>query len=44
LTAYLLHVLDNVPDVSDPKIKKFLVSFKDVLVNIKRINRPAGSK
>jgi len=40
LTAYLLHVLDNVPDVADPKIKKFLVSFKDVLVNIKRINKP----
>jgi hypothetical protein len=40
LTAYLLHVLDNVPDVSDPKIKKFMVSFKDVLINIKRINKP----
>jgi len=40
LTAYLLHVLDNVPDVSDPKIKKFMISFKDVLVNIKRINKP----
>jgi len=40
LTAYLLHVLDNVTDVADPKIKKFLVSFKDVLVNIKRINKP----
>ncbi len=42
LTAYLLHVLDNVPDVSDPKIKKFMVSFKDVLVNIKRINKPTA--
>ena len=40
LTAYLLHVLDNEPDVSDPKIKKFMVSFRDVLVNIKRINKP----
>lgn len=40
LTAYLLHVLDNVPDVSDPKIKKFMISFKEVLVNIKRINKP----
>ncbi len=40
LTAYLLHVLDNVPDVSDPKIKEFMISFKDVLVNIKRINKP----
>lgn len=44
LTAYLLHVLDNVPDVADPKIKKFMVSFKDVLVNIKRINKPTASK
>ena len=44
LTAYLLHVLDNVPDVSDPKIKKFMVSFKDVLVNIKRINKPGERK
>ena len=40
LTAYLLHVLDNVPDVSDPKIKKFMVSFKDVLITIKKINKP----
>lgn len=40
LTAYLLHVLDNVPDVQDPKVKKFLVTFKDVLINIKRINKP----
>ena len=44
LTAYLLHVLDNVPDVSDPKIKKFLQTFKDVLVNIKRINKPGERK
>jgi len=40
LTAYLLHVLDNVPDVTDPKIKKFMQTFKDVLINIKRINNP----
>jgi hypothetical protein len=44
LTAYLLHVLDNVPDVSDPKIKKFMQTFKDVLVNIKRINKPGDKK
>jgi hypothetical protein len=42
LTAYLLHVLDNVPDVADPKIKKFMISFKDVLVQIKKINKPTG--
>jgi hypothetical protein len=40
LTAYLLHVLDNVPDVKDPKIMKFMQTFKDVLINIKRINNP----
>ena len=44
LTAYLLHVLDNVPDVADPKIKKFMMSFKDVLQNIKRINKPTTTK
>ena len=41
LTAYLLHILDNVPDVSDPKVKKFMQSFRDVLINIKRINKPS---
>ena len=44
LTAYLLHILDNVPDVSDPKIKKFMQTFKDVLLNIKRINKPGEKK
>lgn len=44
LTAYLLHVLDNVPDISDAKIKKFLQGFRDVLVNIKRINKPTADK
>ncbi len=44
LTAYLLHVLDNVPDVSDPKIKKFMQNFRDVLINIKRINKPTNDK
>jgi len=40
LTAYLLHILDNVPDVTDTKIKKFLQEFRDTLVSIKRINKP----
>ena len=44
LTAYLLHVLDNVPDVSDPKVKKFMQNFKEVLMNIKRINKPTDVK
>ena len=44
LTAYLLHILDNVPDVSDIKVKKFMQSFRDVLINIKRINKPSDKK
>jgi hypothetical protein len=44
LTAYLLHILDNVPDVSDAKVKKFMQSFRDVLINIKRINKPTDKK
>lgn len=43
LTAYLLYVLDNVPDVGGSKIKKFLLGFEDVLRTIKKINKP-GSK
>jgi hypothetical protein len=43
LTAYLLHILDNVQDVSDSKVKKFMQSFRDVLINIKRINKPTKS-
>lgn len=44
LTAYLLHVLDHVPDVSDLKIKRFMQEFKEVLINIKRINKPGERK
>ena len=40
LSAYLLYVLDNIPDVADPKIKSFLLSFKSVLQDLKKINRP----
>ena len=43
LTAYLLFVLDNVPDVGGAKVKKFLLGFEDVLRTIKKINKP-GSK
>lgn len=39
-TKYLLHVLDNVTDVNDPRIKKFLQKFKDTLLVIKKINKP----
>lgn len=40
LTAYLLYVLDNVPDVGGKKIKDFLLGFEDVLRTIKKINKP----
>jgi hypothetical protein len=42
-TAYLLYILDNVTDVTNPKLKKFLLQFEDLLRTIKQINKP-GSK
>lgn len=39
LTGYLLHLLDTV-DVGDKKIKGFMLEFKEVLMTIKRINKP----
>ena len=42
-TAYLLFILDNVSDVTNPKLKKFLLQFEDLLRTIKKINKP-GSK
>lgn len=42
-TAYLLFILDNVSDVTSPKLKKFLLEFEDLLRTIKKINKP-GSK
>lgn len=38
-TAYLLWILDNVPDVTNPKLKHLLLEFKDLLVTIKKINK-----
>lgn len=43
-TAYLLFVLDNIPEVTTDKIKRLLLEFRDLLVNIKRINKPASAK
>ena len=40
-TAYLLHILDNVTDVTNPKLKGFLLKFKDLLKEIKSINKPS---
>ena len=42
-TAYLLYLLDNITDVTNPKLKKFLLEFEDLLRTIKKINKP-GSK
>jgi hypothetical protein len=42
-TAYLLFILDNITDVTSPKLKKFLLEFEDLLRTIKKINKP-GSK
>ena len=43
LTAYLLFILDNNLDITKPKIKDFMLEFKQVLRVIKKINKP-GSK
>lgn len=39
-TAYLLYILDNISDVSNPKLKNFLLKFQDLLRTIKKINKP----
>lgn len=43
-TAYLLHILDNIADVTNPKLKRFLLQFQDLLVTIKKINKPGSTK
>lgn len=42
-TAYLLFILDNIADITNPKLKKFLLEFEELLRSIKYINKP-GSK
>lgn len=39
-TAYVLWLIDNVSDVGNPKLKSFLLQFKDLLGTIKKINKP----
>jgi len=39
-TAYLLYILDNIPDISSVKMKKFLLEFEELLRTIKKINKP----
>ena len=40
-TAYLLYILDNIADVSNPKMKNFLLSFEELLRTIKKVNKPS---
>ena len=42
-TAYLLYILDNIADVTNPTLKTFLLQFEELLRTIKKINKP-GSK
>lgn len=39
-TGYLLYILDNIADVGNPKLKKFLLEFEDLLKTIKKKNKP----
>lgn len=39
-TAYILYILDNIQDVTNQKLKKFLLEFEDLLRTIKKINKP----
>ena len=43
-TAYLLWILDNVANIGEPKMKKFLLQFEDLLRTIKKINKPTTKK
>lgn len=42
-TAYLLYILDNIADVTNPKMKKFLLEFEELLRTIKKINKPGST-
>lgn len=44
VTSYLLHVVDNIPDITEPKIRNFLLKFEDLLKTIKVINKPGVKK
>ena len=43
-TAYLLYILDNIADVTNPKLKAFLLKFEPLLKTIKKINKPGSGK
>lgn len=42
LTGYLVHLLDTI-DVTEPKIRGFMMNFKDMLGKIKKINNPGSA-
>jgi hypothetical protein len=37
-TAYILFIIDNITDVQNPKLKRFLLKFEDLLKTIQKIN------
>jgi len=39
-TAYLLYILDNIANVSNPKMRNFLLNFEELLRTIKKVNQP----
>lgn len=43
-TAYLLYILDNIADVTNPKLKAFLLKFETLLKTIKKINKPGSAR
>jgi len=43
-TAYLLYILDNIADVTNPKLKAFLLKFEPLLKTIKKINKPGSAR
>lgn len=43
-TAYLLYILDNIADVTNTKLKAFLLKFEPLLKTIKKINKPGSTR
>lgn len=41
-TGYLIHILDNTPEIQEPMLKEFIVHFRGLLSSIKKINDPDG--
>lgn len=43
LTGYLVHLLDTI-DITEPKVRTFMMHFADMLKKIKKINNPGAAK